>query len=199
MKRVITGLMVGSILVLGMQAHAQEEEAIQDNSLQGRFQEMRTKSQTYNDYKVIKISTLDAFWRATKDTLQSERKHITELQGQVVSRDSALVALRQQITEKEASIEGLVHDSAHNKVLGIDFSKTTFNFLVLGVVLVLGATIGFLYFKAARCTSIAENKSRAFEKIHDDFEEYKRAALEKQMRLRRELQTERNKLAEMGR
>jgi hypothetical protein len=197
MKRVMVWGLVLTGMVLGSELRAQVDE--EDTSLNGRFQYVRTKSQTYNDYKVIKITTLDALWRATMDTLKAERSQIASLGATISEKDKEIKTLQAQMKELEASVEGLVHDSKHIAVLGMDIRKGAFNVTVLVMLLGLGGVIGFLYIKAARCTSIAQNKSRAFEKLHHDFEEYKRSALEKQMRLRRELQTERNKWEEMGR
>src|SRR4051812_29000964 len=68
------------------------QNAVDDKklTLQERFLTMKTKSQTYSDYKVIKESVLDGVWKITRDSIASRKamlasanKTIEELKAEV--------------------------------------------------------------------------------------------------------------------
>jgi hypothetical protein len=69
MKFLVTLILLAQTLVLGAQPAAKAVED-KDLNLKDRFQVMKTGSQTYEDYKVIKEYILDGFWKITMDSVQ---------------------------------------------------------------------------------------------------------------------------------
>lgn len=90
------------------------------------------------------------------------------------------------------------HASTHISVLGIDFTKTFFTSMV-GILLLLAAlaVAVIVYYMKVMRRELAEKEDLA-NTINHEFEEYRRRAMEKQTKLSRELQNERNKLQELG-
>ncbi|HCW07134.1 MAG TPA: hypothetical protein DGG95_07205, partial [Cytophagales bacterium] len=82
-------------------------------------------------------------------------------------------------------------------VLGIDFQKVTFlSFSALGLML-LGSVILFLLGRIKLMQiAVKENKLIAVS-CENELREFKRNAVEREVKLSRELQTERNKLIEL--
>jgi hypothetical protein len=93
-------------------------------------------------------------------------------------------------------VEEITFDSNHISVLGIPFGKGTFIFLsaalIAGLVIALFAMLG----RMKVLNSGMKEKALIAHTLTQEFEEYKRKALEKQTKLSRELQNERNKIAE---
>jgi hypothetical protein len=69
MKLLITLILLAQTLVLGAQPAAKAIED-KDLNLKDRYQVMKTGSQTYEDYKVIKEFILEGFWKITMDSVQ---------------------------------------------------------------------------------------------------------------------------------
>lgn len=93
----------------------------------------------------------------------------------------------------------LVHDSTHISFFGIPINKWLFNILVLAVVAGLSLFILLLLGRTRLVNNAMKEKLDSLQSITDEFEQYKRKALEKEKKLSRELQTERNKLLELKR
>lgn len=187
------------ILSLGLAAQPQAEKALENDeqTLRQRYASMKEKSQTFNDYKVIKEYILDGFWKLSMDSLKaisSKLDQATYEGGQLQLQLNGALATIQQ---KEESMKEVVFAGTHIKVLGIDFTKgfflSTVGFLFLGFVLLLITMTGRL----RMIHGLLREKEEQENRISGEFEEYKRKALEKQMKLSRELQDERNKMAEM--
>ncbi len=164
-----------------------------------RYELLKSRSQTYDDYKVIKEYVLDGFWKITLDSVKAQRQLLTAARSTIalleLDRKSAQLALEQ----KEASMEEIVYDSTHISVFGIGVDKrlflTTVILMVVGLLLLLGILTGRL---KAMHTSVGEKMELANTSLHE-LEEHKRKSLEKFTKLSRELQNERNKLVELGR
>lgn len=170
-----------------------------DLDLQGRYQVMKTNSQTYEDYKVIKEFILDGFWKITVDTLARKEAQLADERQKVAALRTELSAFQQELVNQKASVEGITFDSEHISVFGVHFGKNTFLIITFAVVAALVTVIVAISARLKVLQASAQDKAHMADSLTHEFEEYKRKALERQTKLSRELQNERNKLVELGR
>ena len=172
-------------------------QAQDTETLTQRFNTIKDKSQTFKDYKVIKQVTLESFWKSVEDTLAQQRNLISSNAAEINSFNKRMDLLKQEIEAREKAVAEIEFDSNHITVVGISFHKATFIsvFFIalagLGTLLVLSFTRSQLLYRTVK------EKSADMLVLNSEFEEYKHRAVEKQMKLSRELQDERNKLAEL--
>lgn len=184
---------------IGAFAQPQAEAALEKDAktLNERYAIMKEKSETFNEYKVIKEYILDGMWKVAKDSIKKIRTELVEAREEAAQLQLSLTAAEDAVKKKEASMAEVEHAATHITVLGMDFTKTFFiglvGFILLGMILVVGLVTGRLkmIYQSLKEKMDAENL------ISKEYENYKRKALEKQMKLSRELQNERNKMAEM--
>jgi F0F1-type ATP synthase membrane subunit b/b' len=173
-------------------------EALQGNyPLNERFQILKSKSQTYNDYKVIKETVLDGFWKIIKDSIAAKQTTLRERQQAIAKLNTDLRQTQAALKEKETSMAAVVHDSTHITVLGIDFTKSVFISTVGIIFLILLVFLGLVSARLKMIHGSMRERADAFNSLSTEFEDYKRKAMEKQTKLSRELQNERNRLSDM--
>lgn len=167
--------------------------------LSSDFQQLKSKAQTFKDYKVIKETTLNIFWKSVEDTLLHNAQEIKKAKSEIASLKYQAVQGKAEVQKREEAVAEIVFDSTHITFLGISFHKATFK---SGVVILLASLAGLLGMAIIRMIfqhhSLKE-KSETLRLLNSEFEEYKHRAVEKQMKLSRELQNERNKLMEVNR
>jgi predicted nucleic acid-binding Zn-ribbon protein len=166
-------------------------------NLQDQFTDLRDNSETFKEYKVIKIYELNRFWKGVADTLKTNNATISELQKKIVSHDDEIKKLNNMIAESKANILDLEFGVEHITIFGLPISKTAYQVLNFTIIVTLLVLIAFLFFKYNERRSTAREKINAFNNLEEKFADYQKTALEKQMKLRRELQTERNKLEQI--
>ncbi|GAB1445035.1 MAG: hypothetical protein KF860_07630 [Cyclobacteriaceae bacterium] len=188
------------LISFGAMAQLQAAEALEKDTktLSERYAVMKNKSETFNEYKVIKEFILDGMWKLTTDSIKKVHSDLAEAKAESVQLQLKLDAAMAEVKHKENSMAEVEHAATHISVLGMDFSKSFFvglvGFVLLGMILLIGLVTG-------RLKMIYQSLKEKMEMeniISKEFENYKRKALEKQMKLSRELQNERNKMAEMG-
>lgn len=190
------------ILILPQLTFAQlAVKALEDDKLElkDRYQVMKTNSQTYEDYKVIKEFILDGFWKIALDTINRKETQLAEVRQKVTDLQAELAASHQQLAQQKASVEGITFDSEHISVLGVHFGKGMFLLITLVVVAALVTIIVGVTARLKILQAAVKDKAQVADSLTHEFEEYKRKALERQTKLSRELQNERNKLVELGR
>lgn len=187
-------------LSIGQATTAPTTDPLQGSyTLKDRFQIMKAKSQTYQNYKVIKETVLDGVWRIVQDSLQGKQQTINQANQQIASLKAEVKKVEDTMKQKEASVQGIVHDSTHINVIGIEFSKGLF-LTITGIL--LAALVGALVFVLARMKVLDKSikeKSLTINLVSSEYDEYKKKAMEKQTKLSRELQDERNRLQELRR
>jgi hypothetical protein len=181
------------ILLISSASFAQTSE-----SLTTRYKQMKEKSQTFKDYKVIKEVTLDAFWFSVADSIASKERAVAEASGEIETLKNQIIHVEANAKRREAEVEEIIFDSDHITVAGVSFHKAFFISIVFIVfaslvgLLVLSFTGGRLLYRSLK------EKSESMLILNSEFEEYKHRAVEKQMKLSRELQDERNKVSELS-
>jgi hypothetical protein len=185
------------ILTVTVANGQQESAALEGNyPLNERFQVLKSKSQNYREYKVIRENVLDEFWKIVRDSVAAKQAAISTRDKNIQDLKKELSETQATLKDKEASMQEIVHDSTHINVLGINFSKSVF---ITTVGLIFGALALVVLLMSGRLKLIQSSlkeRADAFNSLSTEFEEYKRKAMEKQTKLSRELQTERNRLSE---
>ncbi|HNT49510.1 MAG TPA: hypothetical protein PKK67_02915, partial [Cyclobacteriaceae bacterium] len=164
-----------------------------------RYQVMKTNSQTYEDYKVIKEFVLDGFWKITLDTISRKETQLVEARQKITGLQTELADSHQQLAQQKASVEGITFDSEHISVLGVHFGKGVFLLIAFVIMAALVAIIIAVTARLKILQGTVKDRAQVADSLSHEFEEYKRKALERQTKLSRELQNERNKLVELGR
>jgi hypothetical protein len=172
-----------------------QPETLQENpSLHERFLFMKSKSSSYGAYKVVKETVLDGVWKIAQDTIAAKEASIKALQANINKLNSDLNKSIEDYKAREKSMEEMLHASTHITVIGIDFNKGTFittvAVIMAGLLVMLGLVIGRMKLQS---NSLSE-RNLAVSALTHEFDEYKQRAMERQTKLSRELQDERNKL-----
>lgn len=181
------------------QSAAKAIEAIEDPNLnlKERYQVMKDNSQTYGDYKVIKEFILDGFWKLNVDSINKQHALLKESNSQIAALKTELLATQNDLKAQKASVEEIVFDSKHISVIGIPFTKGTFLIIAAIVIAGLALFVAFAFTRMKVVNAGMKEKALLAHSVAQEFEEYKHKALDKQTKLSRELQNERNKLLEL--
>jgi hypothetical protein len=166
-------------------------------TLQERYYLMKVKSETYQDFKVIKESIMDGVWKIAGDSLNTVEKQLGEANTKIKSLQNDVKVARANLKSKEDSMASVVFASTHINILGLGFTK---GFFITAVVLSIAALVAFILLLLARMKAMqvfVKESKLIVASTASEFEDYKRKSFEKQTKLTRELQTERNKLIEL--
>lgn len=175
--------------IIGLGANAQ--------TLDEQYKALKESTETFKNYKVIKETELDAFWKTVLDSVSNKQQKLSEANRLIDVQEKELAKLNDTIKEKDQQLEEKEYAGTHITVMGIDWLKDSYILINVIIISILLVAMAVLIYKFKDNNKIARKKSSDFDRLETEFEEYKRNALEKQMKLRRDLQTARNKLEEI--
>ncbi|WP_293744752.1 hypothetical protein [uncultured Pedobacter sp.] len=164
-----------------------------DPSLNGQYQFMLKKSKSLYGARLINPSRLSALWKSVNDTLKKERKQLQEARQEIKAQADNISSLKGEVTGKESSLATANASINEIKFLGISFNKGTYNTIVWTIIIVLGIGLSFVIFQSGKLRHEAKYRTELYQEVADEFQAHKVKAKDKEMKLARELQDERNK------
>ncbi len=166
-------------------------------TLEEQFTQLKESSNTHGNYKIIRETKLNAFWAGVIESIAGTKEQLQTTQAKVNELQTELEGIKKDMAAKDKELSAHQHATTHINVLGIDVLKETFLYVFWGVIsfLVLALLIiGYRFKENNRVTSTTRKENNS---LKEEMEEFKKRSLEKEQKLRRELQTERNTVEEL--
>jgi hypothetical protein len=196
MKKLILPFIALLILTIGAEKSMAQDSLKVDHSLSGQYQQLLLQSKNYYGSKIITPQRLGAFWKSVSDTLRTERKQLRTARASIAAQQKTITDLKNQIAGKESALSTSNQKLNEITFMGISFEKSTYNSIVWSLIVVLALALAFVIIRSARHIHEAKYRSGLYEEIATEYQSYKVKANEKEKKLARELQDERNKLEE---
>jgi hypothetical protein len=182
-------------------------------SLQYQLNALKGRSSNYQEnniaYKVIRISALDSFWKSVQDTIKAREsalvqarkgidQELVQAREALKSQTAELQALKDENAQKELEVQKNAHEVATLSVLGLDINKQTYVLLSWGIIFSLLIVMCVFMFLYQNSKKVTDEKRKAFDLIDQEYKEHKQSARERELKIKRELQTEMNRVEELN-
>lgn len=181
------------LFLFTLQVAAQDSIQVRKNTLNEQMTEAFDKSNSYQEYKVIKKTQLATLKRNILDSVSVLEKKINSLENELSLNSNEVDSLRQSLKNTQQNLANSQEKEDGITVFGILTSKAVYNTIMWSIILILLAVGGFLFYRflnSHKITSAAELKMAEME---IELEDYRRNSLEREQKLRRKLQDEINK------
>ena len=177
-----------------------ERDSVKNNdpSLNGQYKFLLSRTRTSPEgYKLVNPSRMNLLWKNMNDTLRKERVERKGLQQKLIDQEKTISYLKTEISGKEASLTDNTNKLNEIVFLGVSFEKGTYNVIVWSIIALL--TIALIVVIATSGKKILEAKHRIqlYDEISEEYQTFKSKTVEKERKLARELQDERNKLDDL--
>lgn len=172
--------------------YAQEQKP--NNSLSDQFNNIIDKAETYENYKVIKTSELIKFKSAMLDSLMSYKEEINSLGYDLNELRGELVNLKEQFENTQLELQESQEQNASMPFLWFRVNKSSYNIVLWSFIALLIFSIGILYFRIKHVCAVVKRVKSAYSKIMDEYRAQRHQSVEKQIKLKREIQTMQNRL-----
>jgi preprotein translocase subunit SecF len=169
----------------------------QDNTLQSQFEELKTKSNNYQVYKVVKKTDLESFWNSVADTLRNNASNTNALKSEVAQLKSEVSTLQNQVAQRDSSLANQEYMIEHMDFAGVSVTKGTYQTITWIIILGLLVVVIVLYLRFTGAHKVTKSTKLEFANLQEEFESHRQKARETETKLKRDLQTEINKVEEM--
>ncbi|QCX39773.1 tRNA (guanine-N1)-methyltransferase [Aureibaculum algae] len=175
---------------------AQEEEekgSLNSGTIESQFDYMYKKSPKWEDYRSVKTNNLFKFKNNVIDSLKQARKIYAESQNVVSAQKTEIDSLNVKLEATKGNLMAVTEEKDSIKLLGIPMSKTGYNTILWTIIAALTGLLLFFIGKFKRSNTITVDAKKAKAEIEEEYESHRQRSIEREQKLRRELQDELNK------
>ena len=180
--------------------------------LDAHFNRLKSRSNHYREntreYKVVDVKVLDAFWQSVQATVQnherglvqggkSSEENLQKAQTTIATQAEQIQALKLENARKENAMQENTFAVDHLSVLGLGINKNFFVIATFAVMAALIVACGVFFSLYKKAKTVTDEKVKAFSDMDLEFTEFKKASRDRELKIKRELQTETNSKEEM--
>lgn len=167
--------------------------SLNSGTIDSQFEYVIQRSNNYQDYKVIKKVWLYTLKAHTMDSLNAIQKNLNDTKAVVNTQAKEIDNLKASLSETQNTLNETNLEKDSMSLFGIPMSKGGYNVLMWSIIgALLGLLLLFIY-KFKNSNIITTEARKALSEIEEEFEEHRKVALEREQKVRRQLQDEINK------
>lgn len=191
MKKIL--LLTIPLFLFSISANAQDSVQIEKNTLDNQMADAFDKSNSYQEYKVIKKTQLATLKRNILDSVSTLERKITGLESEIKNQNTEIDSLTQNLNQTQENLAASKEKEDGIELFGILTSKTTYNTIMWSIIGILLLISGFLFYRFLNSHKITKAAQLKMAEIEIELEDNRRNSLEREQKLRRKLQDEINK------
>lgn len=175
------------------------EQSQEDTSINGQFDKIYRTSTTYKPagtnkkYKVINLLNYQQLKANVLDSLKNLEKEISKQENLLNSEREQTQKTNQLLAKTQSDL--LASNKKENSIslFGIQLSKMNYNLLLWSIIIITLLLLFYFIFKFFRSNSLTKEAQNNLVDVEQEFEQHRKKSLEREQKLRRELQDEINK------
>ena len=183
----------------GLQAQEkQQTQSINEGSINDQFEFVIRKSTNWNDengqaYEVVKRHMLNTLKSHTIDTLNALQARLDNTNEIVNNQQNEINTLKTSLSEIQETLAQTSKEKDSMVLLGKQMSKTSYNLIMWSIIAALLAFLLIFIYRFKNSNVVTQATKNAMADLEKEFKEHRRAALEREQKVRRELQDVINK------
>lgn len=185
-----------SVNLFFAQNQTKQKLSLNSGTIDNQFEYVITKSNRYQDYKVVKKTWLYALKAHTLDSLKAIHKQLDETKLIVDNQNEEIQELKINLDNTKSTLTQTNKEKDSMSLFGMLISKPGYNALMWSIIGGLFALLLFFIFKFKNSNAITRQAKLSLSETEEEFEEHRKRALEREQKVMRRLQDEINKQKE---
>lgn len=176
---------------------AKDKLSLNSGTIDNQFEYVIQKSYTYKGngkvYKNVEYHWLTQLKAHVLDSLKAVHKDLADTQLVVKKQDKEISDLKLNLDKTQSDLDTTNTEKNNMALFGIQMSKSGYNALMWAIIAGLLALLILFIYKFKNSNAITKGAKHALAEIEEEFEEHRKIALEREQKVRRQLQDEINK------
>lgn len=182
-----------TLFAFNSQAKRDESAWKNEKNLEKQFQVFKENLRFYNNLYLVDNEHITEYHASITDSVNILKKTIGADNKEIATQKKEIETLNANLKKTQASLdESLLKEKSITAFWG-NTEKGTFSGVMYTIVFLLIGACVVVVLLFLRSNNVTSETRKLFDDIQSEFDTHKKKALEREMKLNRELQTERNK------
>lgn len=187
-----------STLTCFSQAKLEEGPTLNTGTVDQQFDYVLRKSGNFKGtnglaYEAVKRSMFLTLKAHTVDSLKTLKTKLNSSNNTVETQQKEINDLKVKLNSTQSTLDATNLEKDSMSLLGLQTSKTMYNVVIWTIIAALLALLILFIYKFKNSNAVTRSAKKALEDIEEEFDEHRRIALEREQKVRRQLQDEINK------
>lgn len=188
---------IKTLLILFMSisfvSFSQQEEPQNSNSIENQFDEIYRISTTYQTYKVIGKDRYQQLKENVLDSLKNAKNLIIEKENLLKIERNNIENTKNILSKTMLDLETSNKKENSIYLFGTQLDKTNYNLLLWGIITVSFLALFYFIFKFSQSHVLTKKAQNNLLYVEQEFDQHRKRSIEREQKLRRQLQDEVNK------
>ena len=182
------------LLILNVQINfSQENDTIEPKTIEGQFDKIFKVLATFQNYKIVGKDEFLSLKKNVLDSVKKFRKAFLNIENLLKNERENIAYLNETLTQKTLELDNALFKENSISLFGATLNKFTYSFILWTIIIGFGAGIVFFVFKFLKSNVIAKQAQDSLLIVEEEFEIHRKNSIEREQKLRRQLQDEINK------
>ncbi|MDX1760849.1 MAG: hypothetical protein R3218_01715 [Christiangramia sp.] len=172
---------------------AQTDSLKTETPIQDEFSALIQESNNYQGYKVVDYDKLIELRNTTRNYISELKEEIFIQKNTVDQQNDEIQKLKSDLESTQEDLKRVSEEKDALMFLGMPFSKGGYKSMMWGIVAALVVILLILFFRYKSSHAATKDAQQKLSETEKEFDAYRTKALEKEQRLGRMLQDEKNK------
>jgi septal ring factor EnvC (AmiA/AmiB activator) len=168
--------------------NSEEKLSLNSGTIDNQFEYVIRRSNSWQDYKTVKKTWLYMLKAHTIDSLKAVHKDLNDTQIIVENQAKEIEGLKLNLNNTKTSLDDTIAEKDSMELFGLPMSKPNYSLTLWSIVGVLSALLLFFIYRFKNSNSITKQAKNSLSEIEEEFDEHRRNALEREQKVRRQLQ-----------
>lgn len=171
----------------------QDKLSLTEGTVDNQFEYVIQRSNNYQDYKVVKKIWLQQLKAHVMDSLNQVKSEVLKSAEVIEQQGKELSQLKDNLNSTKLKLDNTIAEKDSMQLFGLQLSKTGYSTIMWSVIGVLLLLLILFIYKFNASNAITNSTKKKLVEVEEEFEEHRRVALEREQKVRRQLQDEINK------
>src|SRR5699024_11159460 len=177
-------------LIISFNGISQENNS---QTIDTQISELIETSNTYQSYKVIELSKLRVLQGNIRDSISALKTSIATSESVILEQNNKIDSITHQIEDLNLELAKTQDKVENISLLGIPTNKTTYNSIMWSIIIALLVISSILFFRFKKSHGDTKDAREKLEETEVELESLRKRSLEREQKVRRQLQDEINK------
>lgn len=201
-------LLLSFFVVTCLTAYSQETDeddtlSLDSGTIDSQFEYVFRKSGNFKGtngqrYEAVKQVWLLQLKANVLDSLRTTYEEVDNLEATVANQAKEIGDLKSKLGDTQSTLNQTNEEKNNMSLLGMQTSKANYNVIMWSIIAILTAFLLFFIYKFKSSNAITKQAKKSLAETEEEFEEHRRIALEREQKVRRQLQDEINKQKNNG-
>ncbi|GAA4760934.1 hypothetical protein GCM10023230_07390 [Flavobacterium hankyongi] len=170
-----------------------QENQVSTTAIGNQFNTILEKSESYRDLKIVKGQLIQNLKRDVLSSISKIENDLLSSKAVLNQKSEEISTLKEKLGKTNAVLSSYTNKGPTITFLGIEFNKSFFNSFLSFILLGSIVSVVFFFFQFKKMNLATKHSKSVLNDLEEEYQSYKRSAIEREQKISRQLQDELNK------